>query len=184
MHGHDIVRYLAVGALIASYVTILLGGNVMASDSGLACPDWPTCHGSFTPPLTGGTGIEWSHRLSALVLSLLIAMLTVAALLYERQRRVLLHLTLLCAGTVVVQALLGAVVVTSGLTTTVVLLHLGLATLLFAALLVLAFLANLREVPRRWVAWAWKATETAPPDLASPFEVDAPFESPTSPAHG
>jgi heme A synthase len=184
MHGHDIVRYLAVGALVASYVTILLGGNVMASDSGLACPDWPTCHGSFTPPLTGGTGIEWSHRMGALVLSLLIGMLTVAALLYERQRRVVLQLTLLCAGTVVVQAALGAIVVKSELTTTVVLLHLGLATLLFAALLVLAFLANLREVPRRWVAWAWKATENAPADPAPSFHSDAPLESPLPPVRG
>ncbi|MCI4350552.1 MAG: COX15/CtaA family protein [Thermoplasmata archaeon] len=184
MHGHDIVRYLAIGALLASYVTILLGGNVMASDSGLACPDWPTCHGSYTPPLAGGTGIEWSHRLSALVLSLLIAMLTVAALLYERSRRVLLNLTFLCAGTVVVQAVLGAVVVRSDLSTAVVLLHLGLATLLFAALLVLAFLANLREVPRRWVAWAWKATELGPTESLPGFEVDAPVGSPHVPVRG
>ena len=184
MHGHDLFRYLAVVALLGAYVTILLGGNVMASDSGLACPDWPTCHGSLTPPLTGGTGIEWSHRLSALVLSLVVGMLTIAALLYERSRRVLLHLTLLCAGTVVVQALLGGWVVRADLATTIVLLHFALATLLFAALLLLAFLANLREVPRRWVAWAWKATEPDAPEPVPPFGEGEPTVPPSAPVRG
>lgn len=165
MRGHDLFRYGAAVAAALCYLTILLGGNVMASDSGLACPDWPTCHGTLVPPLTGPTGIEWAHRLSALVLSLAILALTSLALLFERTRPVLLRLTLASLGTVIGQALLGGVVVTSDLAVGLVLFHLGLATALFGILLLLVLLANLREIPRRWIDWARRAAdETVPLD--------------------
>ena len=159
MKGHDLFRFAALAACLVCYVTILLGGNVMASDSGLACPDWPTCHGSFLPALSGGTGIEWSHRLSAFVLGLAVFAVTALALAYERPRPVLLELALASALTVFAQAIVGAVVVRSDLVVGFVLLHLALATALFALLLLLALLANLREIPRRWLDWARRASE-------------------------
>ncbi|HYK93455.1 MAG TPA: COX15/CtaA family protein [Thermoplasmata archaeon] len=162
MRGHDLFRWAAIVAVLLCYTTIILGGNVMASDSGLACPDWPTCHGSFLPPLSGGTGIEWAHRLSALVLSFAILVLTALALAFERSRPVLLRLTAAAMASVVAQALLGGVVVESDLTVGIVLLHLGLATVLFGILLLLVLLANLREIPKRWVVWARQAAEDRP----------------------
>ncbi|MCI4330513.1 MAG: COX15/CtaA family protein [Thermoplasmata archaeon] len=161
--GHDLFRYAAVAAFLLCYLTILLGGNVMASDSGLACPDWPTCHGSLAPPLSGGTGIEWSHRLSALALSVATASVFGLALVFERSRPVLLRIAGAGMATVLGQALLGGWVVESNLTVAIVLLHLGLATVLFGLLLVLALLANLREIPRRYLDWARHAAEERPP---------------------
>ncbi len=162
MQGHRLYRYAVVLAVLVCYATILIGGNVMASDSGLACPDWPSCHGTFTPPLSGGSGIEWAHRLSALVLSLVIGAMTALALLFERSRPVLVRLSGAAAALVLAQALLGGLVVESDLTVGLVLAHLALATALFALLLVLALLANFREVPRRWIEFAWRASEAAP----------------------
>ena len=163
MDGHRFFRYAAIAAVVVCYVTILIGGNVMASDSGVACPDWPTCHGSFAPPLSGGSGIEWAHRLSALALSGVIAAMTSAALLFERGRPALLRTSGIAAGLVLVQALLGGVVVESDLVVGFVLLHLALATALFALLLVLALVANFREIPPRWVEYARHASEELPP---------------------
>jgi cytochrome c oxidase assembly protein subunit 15 len=163
MRGHDLFRYVAIAACVFCYVTILLGGNVMASDSGLACPDWPTCHGTLLPPLTGSTGIEWSHRVAAFVLSASIGTLMLLAVAFERRRPVVLRLSAIAFGAVVGQALLGGWVVVSGLTVGIVLLHLALATALFAVLLVLVLLANLREVPRRWLDWALRATDEREP---------------------
>jgi heme A synthase len=163
VRGHQIFRYASIAAFVVCYVTILLGGNVMASDSGLACPDWPTCHGSLAPPLSGATGIEWSHRVSAAVLSVSIGALTSLALVFERRRPVLLQLTALASATVVGQALLGGWVVESGLTVGVVLLHLALATALFAILLILVVLANMKELPRRWLDWALRASDERTP---------------------
>lgn len=162
MDGHRFFRAVAVLAFVTTYVTLLFGGNVMASDSGLACPDWPTCQGSLLAPLSGAVGIEWSHRLAALVLSLVILALTIAGFLYESRRPILRNLSVASLATVVGQALLGGLVVESGLSIGLVLAHFLLATVLFGLTLVLAILANLREVPRRWIDWAWRAVEDRP----------------------
>jgi len=178
LRGHDLFRYAAVASVVMCYLTIMLGGNVMASDSGLACPDWPSCDGNYAPPISGGTGIEWSHRVAAFVLASLITVLTLLAVAFERNRPVLLRLSFASLATVVGQALLGGMVVESNLTVVVVLLHLALATVLFGLLLLLAFLANLREAPRRFIEWAKRAAEPEPsaPAAAAP--------SPTGPVPG
>src|SRR5688500_7861489 len=51
---------------------IVLGGIVRATDSGLGCPDWPRCHGSFMPRCETATLIEYSHRLTASIAGLLV----------------------------------------------------------------------------------------------------------------
>lgn len=162
MKGHTAFRWITAVAVVACYAVIILGGNVMASDAGLGCPDWPSCHGTFSPPLSGASGIEWAHRLSAAVLSGVIVALFVAALLFERNRPVLVRLTGASLALVLAQALLGGVVVESALLVAYVLLHLALATALFALLLVIAFLSNYRDMPRRWVDWARRASEERP----------------------
>jgi len=165
MRGHDLFRYAAVAACVLCYMTILLGGNVMASDNGLACPDWPSCfgNGNYLPAFQGGVALEWSHRVSAFFLSSAILVLSLLGIAYERQRKVLLRLALLSLGLVVTEALLGGLVVRSQLLPTFVIIHLGVATALFGLLLVLVLLSNLRELPRRWVEWARRAADEAPP---------------------
>jgi len=183
MNGHAVFRWAAVVAFALCYVTILLGGNVMASDSGLACPDWPTCHGTFLPALQGPTGVEYAHRLAAGLLGLSIVGLAIAAFRYEQRRPILQRLSYAALGLAVAQALLGGWVVDSNLIVAVVLLHFFLATLLFGLLLVLLGLANLREVPRRWLDWAWRATdERARPRADSPdSSLPAPDPAPGVP---
>ena len=189
MRGHDVFRYAAIVSCVLCYTTILLGGNVMASDSGLACPDWPSCfgNGNFLPAFQGGVALEWSHRVSAFFLSSAILVLSLLGIAYERQRRVLLGMGLLSLGLVVTEALLGGLVVESQLRVEFVLVHLAVATGLFGILLVLVLLSNLRELPRRWLDWARRAAdESAPrprPDLSafpeSPRRAPgAPFDSP------
>jgi heme A synthase len=61
------------------FVLMILGNVVSATGSGLACPDWPLCHGRFVPPLRADVLIEWSHRLAAAVTSLLLVATIVLA---------------------------------------------------------------------------------------------------------
>jgi heme a synthase len=168
MRGHDLFRYAAVIACVLCYLTIILGGNVITTGNGLACPDWPSCfgNGNYLPAVSGGAAIEWSHRVAAFVLSLSVLVLTFLGVAFERGRRALLRLSAVALGLVVTEALLGALVIDTSLLAGVVLVHLAIATALFGILLVLALLANLREMPRRWVDWARRAAAEEPPSEA------------------
>jgi heme A synthase len=164
MRGHDLFRIAAVFAAVLCYATILLGGNVMANGDGLGCPHWPTCYpnGNLLPGFQGAAAVEWSHRVFAFFLAVSVLLLSILGLVYERGRRVLLGLSLGSLALVVAEALLGGLVVESGLQVVLILLHLALATALFGLLLVLVLLSNLREMPRRWVEWARRASEESP----------------------
>ena len=64
------VRRLAAAAAFLTVVLIVAGGLVTNTDSGLACPDWPTCFGSPIPKMVGGVAVEHTHRLIATVVGL------------------------------------------------------------------------------------------------------------------
>ena len=71
---------IALGAVVAVFLLMTLGNVVSATGSGLACPDWPLCHGSVVPPLRADVLIEYGHRLSALAATVLILAASVATL--------------------------------------------------------------------------------------------------------
>ena len=176
MRGHDLFRYAAIVACVLCYTTILLGGNVMASDNGLACPSWPSCygHGNFLPAVHGGVALEWGHRVSAFFLSVSILVLALLGIAYERSRKALLRIALGALALVIGEALLGGLVVESELRVPLVLTHLGIATALFGLLLVLVLLSNLRELPRRWVEWARRASDEVDPARGKAADVEHP----------
>jgi len=73
-------RRLAILAAALTLVLIAAGGLVTNTDSGLACPDWPTCFGSPMPKMVGGVAVEHTHRLIASAVGVLTVLLVVAHL--------------------------------------------------------------------------------------------------------
>ncbi len=184
MRGHDLFRLTAIVAALLCYTTILVGGTVMASDSGLGCPTWPSCYpnGSFLPNVHGAAQIEWTHRVVAFFLSASVLTLALLGLVYERGKRVVQRLALGSLGLVLVEAALGGWVVRSDLVVVLVLVHLAIATALFGILLVLVLLSNLKEMPKRWIDWARRASEESPVGPTDLSEPDPLAREPPAPA--
>lgn len=136
---------LALTTAILTIGLIIVGAVVRVSDSGLGCGnDWPFCNGSIFPPLDNlNAWIEWSHRLFAALIGALGVAMLVAAIVTLRQRNpFVLKMTILAAVLYASQAILGAIVVKLDLPPTFVTLHLGVAMLLLAALLVSGLAAS------------------------------------------
>jgi protoheme IX farnesyltransferase len=134
---------LASSATITTYVLIVLGGVVRATGAGLACPDWPLCHGRLIPPLQGLILIEYSHRLVASVVGLL----TLAVAISAWRRRIFPAHAALAVLLVGVQIVLGGLTVRTELSAWLVVAHLGTAMAFFATLVALTARAWLRDQP-------------------------------------
>ena len=92
------MRRTAAVTAVLIYALIVLGAVVRTTDSGLSCPDWPTCYGHWVPlpadlaamPDLGYSYVqvmlEWVHRLIAGVL-LGPLVLLLAVLRFGRARR-------------------------------------------------------------------------------------------------
>lgn len=136
------LRRLALVTAASTLLLIAMGGAVRATDSGLACPDWPACYGMWIPPADLNIWLEHSHRLWAGVVGLLIAGLVGWTLRRHRQHRALVVLSVTSAVLVLVQAGLGAAVVLFHLRAGLVTSHLGMSLIIVGCLLWIAALAR------------------------------------------
>jgi heme A synthase len=133
------LRRLAVGTAIATFALIIVGGVVRVSDSGLGCgpagsgfSGWPFCNGDLVPGVDLNSIIEYTHRLLAVVVGLMILALFMHAL---RRYRFLVGPTGALLALVAVQGALGGLTVEENLEEAYVAAHLGLAMLLLGLLL-------------------------------------------------
>ena len=134
-------RAILLLGLAAAIAQVALGGVVRVTGSGDACPDWPLCHGQVIPPLDLNIWLEFSHRLSASALGVLVLIASVLAWRQVPGDRI----SRLAIGTalvlVVAAALLGGLTVLTELAWWARLIHLVLAELVVACIAV-AWLAG------------------------------------------
>ncbi|MBI5235131.1 MAG: heme A synthase [Deltaproteobacteria bacterium] len=55
--------YILALTVFMTYLLMVMGTFVTSTGSGLACPDWPLCYGSVSPPARMAIWFEWGHRL-------------------------------------------------------------------------------------------------------------------------
>ncbi len=155
---------LAHACLVLTFLVILAGSVVRASGAGMGCPDWPKCFGQWIPPTDASqlpanyreiyaargydttefnalkTWTEYVNRLLGATLGLVIlatALVSLRVLRSDKKVPLLAFGALFLVG---FQGWLGARVVASNLTPTVITVHMA------AALLLVAVLVNLSLV--------------------------------------
>ncbi len=151
--------WAALGVVILG-AQIVLGGWVSTNYAGLACVDFPTCHGEWAPAMDFGHGfyffrelgmtadgqalsnqalnaIHWAHRVGALVTFAYLAVLAHLAMRLRGLRQFGIAILVL----LLVQVTLGIANVLASLPLPVAVAHNGVAALLLAALVMLNFAA-------------------------------------------
>src|SRR5438132_4714553 len=135
---------LAAFTVAMTFLLVVVGVVVRSTGSGLGCPEWPTCHGSWVPPFDNLHAIiEWSHRTTAAIVGILALATAIAALVAYRRRRAILWPALAALGLVIFQAALGKAAVESDLSGDIVTAHLATAMALLALLIYVTVRSNL-----------------------------------------
>jgi len=136
------------------YVLILVGGIVRSTGSGMGCPDWPKCFGSWVPPTEVSqlpsdyqqvyhdrgyadvefnvykTWTEYLNRLLGALIGILIFITLLTSIPYLKSDKVIFYLSLLTFILVGFQGWLGSVVVATNLAPWMVTVHMLVAILI------------------------------------------------------
>lgn len=156
--------------IIAVYLLILVGGVVRSTGSGMGCPDWPKCFGSWVPPtsidqlplnyqeiygakLKGEvifnptkTWIEYLNRLLGVLIGVLVFGTFLFSLKYWKSNKTI---TLFSAFAVILtgfQGWIGSKVVSTELKTYMVSLHMVIAIFIVFILIFVLFKAEFNKV--------------------------------------
>ncbi len=158
-HGR-IFRRLGFWTVGAIYFLILVGGIVRATGSGMGCPDWPKCFGTWIPPtdisqlpsnykeiygekLKGEvefnvvkTWIEYVNRLIGVVIGFLVFGTFVSSFVtFRKTDKTIVSLSLLATILVAFEGWLGSKVVSSELHPVMITLHMILSVVIVFILL-------------------------------------------------
>lgn len=167
--GADTARALRLGATVVAglaYIQSLIGAAVRHMDAGTACPDVPTCHGRWIPPLEHPlVALHYTHRVFGVVVAL--ALLAFAAHVWRATREPRFRAPAVAAAIlVIVQVGVGLESVRTGLGVPWVTAHTAFASLLVAlpaAVAVYAWEPGAHIDARRLRAAGTAAASAGPP---------------------
>ena len=134
--GVERIRILAAAGAVATYLLLLTGSTVVASNADAGCHSWPLCGGGFSPDFSGVNAFTMLHRGSVLVLGIFLVYVAVTSM-RESSLRPAAIATLIVFGLQVAVGAGSAVAdseVFNGL-------HVAIATMVWAGMLSLALLA-------------------------------------------
>jgi heme A synthase len=126
-------------AAVGTYVLLLTGSTVVASNADQSCHSWPLCGGGFSLDFAGANAFTMLHRGAVLVVGILIVYVAIAALRHATLRPAAIGTLAVLALQVVIGA--GAALTDTGLFNG---LHVAIATLVWAGVLLMALLVQPR----------------------------------------
>lgn len=142
---------LGVATVVSTYALLIVGGIVRVTESGLGCPDWPLCHGRVIPPAEFEVLIEYTHRLVAAVVGVLVVAMAVMAWRSYRHVPQIIVAMAAALAVLVAQVILGGVTVLQELPSSIVMAHLGTGLALLALLVIATIFSFVREAkPQPW----------------------------------
>jgi heme a synthase len=149
-------RWIAYGALLTLVLIVLSGAGVRLTGSGLGCPSWPDCSGTFLPELSSHVWIEYGNRLFSTVVGVACIAAGLGAFRVRPRRPDLLVPASVLAGGVIAQGLLGGLTVALDLSWPVVIAHylLSMTLLVAAAVLVWRVRGERAGVADVWITRA------------------------------
>jgi heme A synthase len=154
---------------------LFLGSVVHATESSLACPDWPTCFGTMVPEMTGGVFWEHLHRLVAGGLLLLWGLATWLARREASDRPWIFRAAMAGVVLLLVQSVFGGLTVIYRLPDLVSTTHLAFA---FSFLALATWLAAATGGSAAGDASGRVASPLTGADFATPSGADLPTASP------
>src|SRR5713101_5688387 len=136
------IRIAAWAGVVVTYFLIALGGTVLATNSGLSCPDWPLCYGQAYYSGTYQVFLEQFHRFTAATVSILIVLLLIGIIRWARKDRALLTMAIAAPILLALQIVLGGLTVLWKLPPQIITAHLGTALAIFAIVITIAVLSG------------------------------------------
>jgi heme a synthase len=162
---HSLFRRFNLITIGTVYFLILAGGVVRCTGSGMGCPDWPKCFGTWVPPTEVSqlpanykekynvqghdaefnvtkTWIEYVNRLLGALTGVFILGMFVYSIPFFKEDKQVFYFSLLSVLIVGFQGWLGAKVVSSYLSPVMISLHMALAMVLIGVLWYVYFRAS------------------------------------------
>ncbi len=131
------LRWLALGTLIWTYAAMFSGSAIVGAQADLACPEWPQCAGDSLLPQTFGQYVNFGHRIAVGISDVLMLALTVIIYRTRRWDRRLLNTTHLLAAVYIAQVFVGAFTIWLGAPAALKGIHLAVAAVTWASLVLL-----------------------------------------------
>jgi cytochrome c oxidase assembly protein subunit 15 len=135
----SVAKYCVYLTGLSTYALIVWGGYVTLGGFGLGCGTfWPTCNGAILPASSWSYSafVEYVHRLLTIVTGILLLASTVVVWRMKPRPVGPLRALALAIILLIIQSLLGGDVIVTSLDPLTTTMHLGLATAVFASIVV------------------------------------------------
>ena len=135
---------LSFSTLCVLFSLIFIGGYVSSSGVGLSCPDWPLCPAGLVPMKE--FIIEYFHRTVAATTGIMVFVTMFFTLRSKETSKSTKIASMIAAGLVVGQIILGAIVIVEKLHALLVTVHLGMGLILF--IMILTVFLDVRQISK------------------------------------